>query len=174
MGRRAKVIMFGILILLDQGVKMIIREWYFDRNFPLLGEYLTFHPIVNKKYSYIGNYIHFFSNKSVTILLGFIAIPILITIYRFLTTRPLKGKKLLNLSFLFAMAGCCCSLIDRIIWDGSLDFVKLFDWFIFDIKDCYLSFFSVSIILIIFLNLKEIDSIKFADFAAWWKGKRKR
>lgn len=174
MGKRVKIILFGVLVFVDQGIKMIIREWFFERNFSLIGEYVTFRPIVNKKYSYVGHFISFFSIKSVTILMGFLAIPIFITLYRFLETRPLKGKKLMEVTFVFAMAGCSCSLIDRNIWDGSLDYVKLFDWFIFDLKDCYLSAFNVSIIYLVARNIKELNAMKFADFRAWWKESNQR
>ena len=34
-------------------------------------------------------------------------------------------------------------LIDDIFWGGSLDYIQLFDWFIFDLKDVYFTIFAV-------------------------------
>jgi len=47
--------------------------------------------------------------------------------------------KLLNISISFVIAGIICSFIDVVFWGGSLDFIGLFDWFIFDMKDVWLN-----------------------------------
>jgi signal peptidase II len=42
-------------------------------------------------------------------------------------------------SFTFILAGAVCSVIDKIFWGGSLDFIGLFSWFIFDTKDLFIT-----------------------------------
>ena len=39
---------------------------------------------------------------------------------------------------IFFVAGISCSFVDVLFWGGSLDFIRLFDWFTFDLKDTYL------------------------------------
>jgi len=36
-------------------------------------------------------------------------------------------------------------LIDDIFWGGSLDYIQLFDWFIFDLKDVYLTTIAIPV-----------------------------
>ena len=40
---------------------------------------------------------------------------------------------------LFMIVGTVCRLIDAIFWGGSIDYIGLFDWFIFDLKDVYIT-----------------------------------
>ena len=43
------------------------------------------------------------------------------------------------MSFLFILSGALCSLIDKIFYGGSLDFIGISNLFIADIKDLYIS-----------------------------------
>ncbi len=62
------------------------------------------------------------------------------------------------------MAGTICSLIDKIFWGGSLDFLSIPGFFIFDLKDCYL---TVGEILFVSIGLKynrQIDVKEYMRF----------
>ena len=41
--------------------------------------------------------------------------------------------------FVFIFAGALCSLIDKVFYGGSLDFIGISDLFIADIKDIYIN-----------------------------------
>ena len=60
------------------------------------------------------------------------------------------------MSFLFILSGAICSLIDKIFYGGSLDFIGISNLFIADIKDLYINlglfFFIVLIYKEDFLN----------------------
>ena len=43
------------------------------------------------------------------------------------------------MSFLFILSGALCSLIDKIFYGGSLDFIGISNLFIADIKDMYIN-----------------------------------
>ena len=55
------------------------------------------------------------------------------------------------------ISGCLCSLIDKVFWGGSLDFLQIPTLFIFDLKDCYLTVAEVIFVVIGILNSKEIS-----------------
>ena len=42
-------------------------------------------------------------------------------------------------------------MIDDIFWGGSLDYIQLFDWFIFDLKDVYIT--SIAMPVAIFFTI---------------------
>ena len=46
------------------------------------------------------------------------------------------------------ISGCLCSLIDKLFWGGSLDFLQIPTLFIFDLKDCYLTVAEVIFVAI--------------------------
>lgn len=43
------------------------------------------------------------------------------------------------IAFILSIPNILCSFIDVVFWGGSLDFIGLFDWFIFDTKDVFLN-----------------------------------
>lgn len=67
--------------------------------------------------------------------------------YRYLLYLWNQGKKFLNGMLLFFTAGLLCSFIDVVFWGGSLDFLRLSDWFTFDLKDIYLNIASGFLLL---------------------------
>lgn len=72
------------------------------------------------------------------IVIQILAIIIIAISYRYLLYLWIQGKRLLNKMLIFFVAGIMCSFIDVVFWGGSLDFLRLFNWFTFDLKDIYL------------------------------------
>lgn len=62
------------------------------------------------------------------------------------------------------ISGCLCSLIDKLFWGGSLDFLQIPTLFIFDLKDCYLTVAEVIFVAIGILNSKEISVKEYLHF----------
>lgn len=56
------------------------------------------------------------------------------------------------MSFLFILSGALCSLIDKIFYGGSLDFIGISDLFIADIKDIYINLGILFFVLTLFNN----------------------
>ena len=71
--------------------------------------------------------------------------------------------------FAFLFSGAFCSLIDKIFWDGSLDYILVKGFFTFDLKDVYLNVFNGLLILSVLINnkiLEQIDTkVLLKDFA---------
>jgi signal peptidase II len=67
--------------------------------------------------------------------------------YRYLSYLWAQGRKFLNGMVVFLTAGIMCSFVDVVFWGGSLDFLRLFDWFTFDLKDVYLNVGVISALI---------------------------
>jgi signal peptidase II len=62
-----------------------------------------------------------------------------------------KSKKFIHYFLVFAIAGTICSTIDTVFRGGSIDYIGLFDWFIFDLKDMYL---NIGIAFLLLYNIQ--------------------
>lgn len=69
-----------------------------------------------------------------------------------------------NILYIFGMAGAFCSLIDKIFWGGSLDFLQIGQLFICDLKDCYLTVTECYILVIGIRHEKEISFKEYIDY----------
>ncbi len=69
------------------------------------------------------------------------------------------------MAFLFISTGALCSLIDKIFYGGSLDFIGISDLFIADIKDIYINLGLLFFIMLIYVKgyFKEEDSSSLRD-----------
>jgi signal peptidase II len=92
-----------------------------------------------------------------------IAILISIILYTFIS-RKYDLNPFEESIFIFLFSGSLCSLIDKIVWGGSLDYILLEGFFTFDLKDVYLTIFEILIIACIIFNykgLRKFDEKKF-------------
>lgn len=137
------------LFILDQGIKLIIKLFYFNSFFPLIDNSLYFSPIINTNGSWLNA--RFGTSLSFTflIIINIIAIFIFTEIYRY---YHYKGNKNFSsdMAYIFIISGALCSLIDKFFYGGSLDFIGINNLFVADIKDIYINigivFFIMTII----------------------------
>ena len=104
------------------------------------------------------------------IALGSLMIIIIYMFYRFLNHKMLTSK-IINIMFAFILAGALCSLVDKVFWDGSLDYIMLNGFFTFDLKDLYINF-SIGILTVLIITknkvLEKFDDKDIAkDFAKY-------
>ncbi len=128
----------AILIIADQTIKLIIRYNFLQLRFDIVGGLLYFQPLHNTKLSWINSL--FGTNVG---FLPHVITNMLILILLVWGRRYAKSIRSIPMpveySFTFILAGAICSVIDKIFWGGSLDFIGLFSWFIFDTKDLYIT-----------------------------------
>ena len=108
-----------------------------------------FMPTLNKNYSWINSLFQLglgrmFHVVSVVVILIFVY-----TALKYLENKVgnYSWVKTMKISF---MSGGLCSLIDKVFWDGSLDYILLWGFFVFDLKDCYINIFTITAITIMF------------------------
>ncbi len=68
-------------------------------------------------------------------------------------------NNLINGMFAFLFSGAVCSLIDKLFWDGSLDYILVKGFFTFDLKDVYLNIFNGLLILSLVLHNKDLKQL---------------
>lgn len=131
-------LLFFIVMLIDQGSKIIIKLFFFDERIPILNGFLSFHPIINTDGSWLNARFDTGVSFSLLIFINFVALFLFTEIYRYYLCN---GNKNFwgDMSFLFLFSGALCSFIDKTFYGGSLDFIGVSDLFIADIKDIYIN-----------------------------------
>lgn len=135
---KAIYIIFSILMLIDQGGKLIIKLFFFDKYIPFLNGFLSFHPIINTDGSWLNARFNTGVSFSLLILINFLALILFTEIYRYYRYNG-SHNFWSDMSYLFLFSGALCSLIDKVFYGGSLDFIGVGDLFIADIKDIYIN-----------------------------------
>lgn len=157
-----------LLITLDQVTKIIISNNYLHKSFPILPPLLYFEPMFNRYYSWFNSMLQFNSTRWVHIAIVAIMTILIYLFYQYVSKR-LASNKMINIMFAFIFSAAVCSLIDKIFWDGSLDYILIKGFFTFDLKDVYINIFIGLLILSLFLKndvYKEIDDKNIVkDFA---------
>lgn len=158
------LVLFILLMIIDQGIKLVIKLWFFDVNFDIIPNFLSFHPIINTQGSWLNARFGTGLDFQLLILVNVIALFIFTECYRYYLH---KGNKdiFADLTYIFIVAGALCSLIDKIFYGGSLDFIGISNLFIADLKDIYINLAIFFFILNIYINdyWKEDDNTTLKD-----------
>lgn len=142
-----------LLIFIEQWIKLIINKSYLSANYPILEPYLYFKPMFNRDYSWINSLFQLGMDKWLHIVLVTIIMVLIVLVYNYLTFKELNTK-LVSTSFAFLLAGGICSFVDKVFWDGSLDYIYLRNYFTFDLKDLYIDIFIGLIIAMFVFDYK--------------------
>ncbi|WMM25492.1 signal peptidase II [Tissierella sp. MB52-C2] len=145
------------LIILEQGIKIIVKAYYGIKT-PIIKDILYFAPVLNDNYSYINSLFNLGWGRIFHILLVVFVLFFSYYAFKYLEAKAAKNS-MINILKIFLLAGIICSLIDKIFWNGSLDYILLKGFFVFDLKDCYLTIFEVLVIMLIIKNGKKVSKI---------------
>lgn len=126
-----------ILVLLDQISKFIVTKFYINSSFNIIPGILGFLVEQNTNGSYLFSLMDFTAPLILQIFILILAFGTIYFLYKYLFS--IMNTKIIRISLIFILAGSLSSAIDTIFWGGSWDFMYLYNWFIFDIKDLYLS-----------------------------------
>jgi signal peptidase II len=125
---------------------------------------LSFNPIINTEGSWLNARFGTSVSFPILITLNIFAIVIFLEIYRYYLH---KGNKdfWADMCFVFVTCGAICSLIDKVFYGGSLDFIGISNLFIADIKDLYINMGILFFALTMFNNgsLSSNESTSFKD-----------
>lgn len=157
-------IIFIIAMIIDQGIKIIIKLFYFDKNINIITDMLSFTPIINTQGSWLNARFNTSLSFSFLIFINILALILLYELFRYLTSKGIKSFWS-DLAFIFLISGALCSLIDKIFYGGSLDFIGICDLFVADIKDIYINLGLYFFILYTYCTgyLTSEDSSTFKD-----------
>lgn len=127
-----------ILIMIDQFSKIIIDNFYLDKNVNIIAHLVYFRPHLNTAYSWINSMFNFGIGFWGHIIPSFIMLIIMVMAFDYIYFNG-NNSKLTDFIVIFFLSGTICSIVDKIFWGGSLDFIYLKSLFTFDIKDCYIT-----------------------------------
>ena len=153
-----------LLVLIDQTVKIVISKAFMNCEFDIIVKALRFNPERNTRLSYGGNFFELLSSPLVAILLNILALFLFLSGYMLYQAKRAHTSFFVKTIMICGMAGCFCSLIDKLFWGGSLDFLQIPALFIFDLKDCYLTTAEVIFVVIGILHSKEISVKEYLHF----------
>jgi signal peptidase II len=156
-----------LLILIDQVIKIYIAEKLMQKNFYFVNNILGFKPYKNIEYSWLNSVFNLKIGLFTHIVVVIILLLATVVIYDFMASMKVISL-LEKWLFMFLFAGILCSFLDKIFWGGSLDYIWLKHFFIFDLKDIYLSIFEIITLLCLIFNYKKIRNYNekklYADF----------
>ena len=162
--KKVLFIIFLTLMIIDQGIKIIIKLFFFNDYFEIIKSFLSFDPIINTDGSWLNARFGLGVGFITLIILNVFAVILFIEVYRYYLY---KGNKdfWADMSFLFITAGALCSLIDKVFYGGSLDFIGISNLFIADIKDIYINLGILFFIMLIYIKgyFKEEDNSTLKD-----------
>lgn len=144
----------GVLVALDQIIKLLIYNFFMSKEIRLLGRLIYFSPKFNKSISWassktgisLGLVPHIMI--SILVAVGFIACGILFY-------HKYGDKKYMRVAYWITLSGVICSIIDRIFWGSSLDYIRIKGFFIFDLKDIFIDAIYVLMLGIIIFEIKN-------------------
>ncbi len=158
MKSHSKRILIILLVFIEQSIKLTISVFFLNYELPIIKGYISFFPVHNDKYSYLGSLLNYNFGKVLNSMVAIIVIFLIYYIYRFVLIKG-RNSNLVNASYVLLLSGAICSLIDRIFWSGSLDYIWIHGFFVFDLKDALLSLGTATAILELIIYAKE-DSKK--------------
>ncbi len=153
-----------LLVIIDQAVKIMISKLFLNCEFDIIGKVLRFNPVINTCLSYGGNFFELLSSPFVMILLNILALFLFLSGYMLYQAKSSRTSFRVKTIMICGLAGCLCSLIDKLFWGGSLDFLQIPTLFIFDLKDCYLTVAEVIFVVIGILHSREISVKEYLHF----------
>ena len=153
-----------ILITIDQAIKILINTYFRNTHFEIIPSLIEFKPTFNERHSWVNNLLddNFGINVGLIphiilyILIG-IFIPMLFSYFR---NNILADKKLIDIAIIFMMAAVLGALIGNLIWkNGTLDYIYLKPWFVFDLKDLYSDLGIITFLIYAFKNRGQFDKL---------------
>lgn len=140
---------FLVLMVIDQGIKLIIKKFFFNDFYEIIRDFIYFDPIINTKGSWLNARFNVGIGFIPLIIINAIALFLFLEVYRYYLSKHSKNFWV-DLAFVFITAGALCSLIDKLFYGGSLDFIGISNLFIADIKDIYINIGLLFFIMFIY------------------------
>ncbi|MDF2673423.1 MAG: peptidase [Clostridiales bacterium] len=157
------VLIIFILIIIEQVTKLIIRSApNIGSSYELIADWLYFYPTLNTSGSWGASRFGLTLGIKIFLLINIIFIPLVVQIFRFHVKE--NGSSFWgNITFVLCFSGIVCSMIDKMFFGGSLDFLMLNNLFVADIKDFYITLSIGCLLVEVFLNSKFNSKSSFKD-----------
>lgn len=151
LSKKSLIITTFIFIAIDQIIKVIIKFFYFEKSFIIIKDILSFDPIINTNGSWLNARFGTGVSFTALIMINIIGLFLIVELYRYSLYKGKSGYYL-DCSFIFMFSGAICSLIDKLFYGGSLDFIGIIPLFIADIKDIYICIAMFFLVLYFYIT----------------------
>lgn len=133
---KKNIIFFSTMVLFDVLIKILIDNFFMENKF-YLNSKLGFVPFLNtEQLSIFNNELGLDVSLKCLIMINLIG-AVAIIFARNVLKKEKEWNRVIDVGTLMVFTGVFCSLIDKIFWGGSLDYILLFSR-ILDLKDIYL------------------------------------
>lgn len=159
-------IVITLLFLIDQLSKIIISIFFNNSSLNsvnIIPGYFSLTPHINSQGSFIASRFDINAPFMIFTILNFVILLIIFLTYRFKIFKN-QLTPMNQLAFIFLFSGGLCSLVDKIFWGGSLDFLHIHNLFIADIKDIFITFGLGSFILSSITSDEQSELKDFLNF----------
>jgi len=157
----------GILIMLEQSIKVLIWNFAMEKRITFIPNSLRFEPYQNTNLNWIASMASIVAPVFLMVLFQFTAAIGIMLLYRYQRYLAAQSNLWLDVGFCTALTGIICSFIDVVFWGGSLDYIGLFDWFIFDMKDVFLHVGWISIFIWFNSSAYKTRKAEITPFKVW-------
>lgn len=154
----------SILVLIDQLIKIVIKRLWFEADIAILGDVVRFAPKINTKLSWGAHFIDILRNPVVINVLNVIVLLVFISAYSYYRSQKEQPTKAANAVYVLGVSGTLCSLIDKLFWGGSLDYIQLIGLFTFDLKDCFITLSIVVFLIGLLIHRPKISILDYLSF----------
>lgn len=154
---RKGIILIVVLVLLEQAIKLVIdlNQW---TTLTLIPNIVSFDPVVNRHLSFFHSILKITPSRGFRLVFLFILIVLFALIYDYIHIKGIMNR-IICIMFVFVFAGFICSFIDTLVWNGSLDYIRLHGLFVFDLKDIYITIPEVSLYTSAVIYRRQIKTL---------------
>jgi signal peptidase II len=126
----------ALAVAVEQGIKAAVAAA--PRGIvPLPGEWLAYAPTLNTHGAWIASRWDLSLPMAVLVGVNLLSIPVLLYAYRRMLLA-VSRRPATHAAFVALLAGAVCSLADKLLRGGSLDYIAVRPLFVCDLKDIYL------------------------------------
>ena len=162
MSKKNIIIWIICLVVADQGIKIIIANFFFDSKFDIIESVFGFCPVYNDKFSYV--------NASLSLKLGLLPHAILfifaqiLMIFLYDYFKIIHRSKLSDFILILGQSILCCVFCGFFLWkDGILDYIFIYP-VVCDLKDLYINSFLICLFCYHFKYRKKIHLFKTKEY----------
>ena len=136
-----ELFILGFLVVVDQTIKVVIYNNFFDD--VIKNSLIGFRPNFNEDISPLNVLLKINIPVYVYIIIGVICSVIGLYIYLYMKKNSLTNIYM-EIFYILLLAGIIDSVLDKIFWGTSLDYIELFSSVIIDLKDIYIVLGAIS------------------------------
>lgn len=165
--KKLNTIIIFLLILLDQLVKLVIYHYFIGQQYEWINP-LAFKPTLNDDYSFANSLFQLKIGSEIHVIIIALALIMMISVYKYILSHN-SSFKAVNLGFNLLISGSICSMIDKLFWGGSLDYICLKGYFIFDLKDFYITLAEIILVVLVIVKRQFIIDFRLGDLLRFIK-----